>query len=503
MVAASSAMMGTGPEPMADDTPLPELLRQPVERAARDVAMRLLEQTEREQHRLGHADDPEGLHDFRVAVRRLRSWLRTYKEPLRGSVSGKQRDVLRGVAQASNSGRDAEVHIEWLRARAEFFGRSRRGGAEWLIERLQSTQRAAVDSLRKAVEGDFAPLRQTLARRLEVYSQRVRPAAREATFAAATAWRLREQTRRLRDRIKAIRGTGDADAAHTARIAAKHLRYLLEQVAAEVEAGESLVARLKDLQDVLGAHHDAHVFGAEVAQALAAAAAEHAAELRSSVPKGGARWFNIRRTARDQITPGLLAIATRLRAVADESFASFAAAWEGTAAATFWEEVGRAADSLQARGGAPEEIERKYLLAALPDSAKAAPPLTIEQGYLPGTLLLERLRRVKDRNSTRFYRTVKVGTGMVRTEIEEETTRAVFDRMWPLTEGRRLQKRRHRVREGDLTWEIDDFADRKLVLAEVELPDRNTDVVIPKWLRAHVVRDVTDEEEYKNASLAR
>lgn len=488
---------------MVDDTPLPELLRQPVERAARDVAMRLLEQTEKERRRLGRADDPEALHDFRVAVRRLRSWLRTYKEPLRGSVSGKHRDVLRTVAHATNSGRDAEVHVEWLRARPEFFRRRRREGAEWLIERLQSTQRAAADSLRDAMEDDFAPLRRTLAQRLEVYSRRVRLAAPEATFAAATAEHLRDQTRGLRARIEAVRGPGDQDRVHLARIAAKHLRYLLEQVAAEVEAGEAMIARLKGLQDVLGALHDAHVFGAEVAQAMVAAAAEQAGRLSSTVLEGDARRRNVRRADRDQMKPGLLTIARRLRATADESFASFAAAWEGAAAATFWEETERAADSLRTRGGAPEEIERKYLLAALPDSVKGTPPLVVEQGYLPGKHLVERLRRVKDRSSTRFYRTVKVGAGMVRTEIEEETTRAVFDRMWPLTKGRRLKKRRHRVRVGDLTWEIDDFADRKLVLAEVELPDRDTDVAIPKWLRPHVVRDVTEEEEYQNVRLAR
>jgi hypothetical protein len=43
---------------------------------------------------------------------------------------------------------------------------------------------------------------------------------------------------------------------------------------------------------------------------------------------------------------------------------------------------------------------------------------------------------VHDNGSTRFYRTAKVGTGLVRTEIEEETTRAVFDRTWPLTKGK-------------------------------------------------------------------
>src|SRR5258708_4565997 len=123
------AMMERRPaSAMADDTLVAELLKQPVDRAAREVALGLLEQADEAGKRLDHPDDPEALHDFRVAVRRLRSWLRAYKEPLRGSVSGKHRDVLRAVAHATNAGRDAEVHVEWLRARAEFFRGRRRGG---------------------------------------------------------------------------------------------------------------------------------------------------------------------------------------------------------------------------------------------------------------------------------------------------------------------------------------------------------------------------------------
>jgi CHAD domain-containing protein/CYTH domain-containing protein len=488
---------------MADDIPLPELLQQPVERAAREVALRLLEVADHERRRLGQAGDPEALHDFRVAVRRLRSWLKTFKDPLRGSVAKKHRAVLRAVAHATNRGRDAEVHVEWLRAHPEFHRRRRRAGTEWLIDRLQSAQQVEATSLRETVEAEFPPLRRTLDRRLQVYPRRVRFPAPEATFAAATGERVAEQARDLRARIEAVGGPADAEAAHRARIAAKHLRYLLEQVVPEVDGAGSMIARLKDLQDVLGALHDAHVFGAEVAQAMVAVAAEHAGRLSSTVLEGDARRRNVRRAARDPLKPGLLAIARRLRATTDESFAAFANTWGGDAAAPFWAESERAADSLRKRGGAAEEIERKYLLAALPDSVKSTPALLVEQGYLPGKHLVERLRRVKDENSTRFYRTIKLGTGLVRTEIEEETTRAVFDRMWPLTKGRRLKKRRHRARDGDLTWEIDDFADRELVLAEVELPDRKTQVEIPKWLRPHVVRDVTDEEEYQNTRLAR
>jgi CYTH domain-containing protein len=56
---------------------------------------------------------------------------------------------------------------------------------------------------------------------------------------------------------------------------------------------------------------------------------------------------------------------------------------------------------------------------------------------------------------------------------------------------------------GTLTWEIDEFTDRKLVLAEVELPTRDAAVEIPEWLQPHLVREVTEDEEYENARLGR
>ncbi len=126
----------------------------------------------------------------------------------------------------------------------------------------------------------------------------------------------------------------------------------------------------------------------------------------------------------------------------------------------------------------------------------------IVQGYLPGTRLIERLRRVRTGDTERFYRTVKSGTGMVRTEIEEECTREVFEALWPLTEGRRVAKRRHVVAEGSLHWEIDEFTDRELVLAEIELPSADITAEFPAWLLSVVERDVTGDGAYVNSTLA-
>jgi hypothetical protein len=59
--------------------------------------------------------DPEALHDFRVAIRRLRSCIRAYRTELQGSVSKQMQRRLRKLTLATNAGRDAEVHLNRLR----------------------------------------------------------------------------------------------------------------------------------------------------------------------------------------------------------------------------------------------------------------------------------------------------------------------------------------------------------------------------------------------------
>lgn len=149
------------------------------------------------------------------------------------------------------------------------------------------------------------------------------------------------------------------------------------------------------------------------------------------------------------------------------------------------------------------EIERKYLLTAVPSRVAGCAVLEVEQGYLPGVLIKERIRRTTQGTTVRWYRTLKNGFGLVREEIEEETTARVFDAMWPLTEGRRVRKRRYLVPEGSLLWEVDEFLDQDLVLAEVELPSPEIIPPIPDWLRPVLVAEVTGDRAYANSILAR
>ncbi len=150
------------------------------------------------------------------------------------------------------------------------------------------------------------------------------------------------------------------------------------------------------------------------------------------------------------------------------------------------------------------EVERKYLLTGMPPHARSGRKRVIRQGYIPGQKLQERLREVTEPDgSMRCFRTVKLGRGVSRLEVEEETPHALFERMWPLTEGARLEKTRWVVEDGGVVWEVDEFTDRDLVLAEVELGSADEEVTFPEWLRPYVVREVTEEDAYVNLRLAR
>jgi adenylate cyclase len=150
------------------------------------------------------------------------------------------------------------------------------------------------------------------------------------------------------------------------------------------------------------------------------------------------------------------------------------------------------------------EIERKYLLRGLPRMPAADDVLEVDQGYIPGVNVRERVRRQTSRSgTTRYFRTIKMGAGVERTELEDETDERTFNQMWPLTEGRRVRKRRHLVRNGTDVWEIDEFLDRTLVLAELELEHADEAITMPDWLRAVLEREVTNEPNYTNRSLAR
>jgi CYTH domain-containing protein len=112
------------------------------------------------------------------------------------------------------------------------------------------------------------------------------------------------------------------------------------------------------------------------------------------------------------------------------------------------------------------------------------------------------VRRIRDGDSTTYLRTIKSGRGLVRREVEEEMDEELFRRMWPLTRGLRISKRRYSFRDGEYVWTVDRFLDRDLILAEVELESADDEVEPPEWLSRYIEREVTGLAGYQNVHLA-
>src|SRR5215212_2490990 len=262
----------------APDTPLLPL---PTKRAARAIALGWLGEATEAAERLAAGEDPEALHDYRVALRRLRSCLRAHAEVLDESVPKKAARRLRAVARATGVSRDAEVHLAWLREQLAGLRPHRRVGAQWLIDRTEREKADADAELLRETADDFARVRHTLERALASYTTTARldASSDEPPYAELASRLIEEHAAELERHLAAVSSPADRDQAHEARIAGKRLRYLLEPLGDELDGVAPVLNRLKVLQDALGELHDTHVFCEEITEAMAKAAAEHARRL--------------------------------------------------------------------------------------------------------------------------------------------------------------------------------------------------------------------------------
>ena len=157
----------------------------------------------------------------------------------------------------------------------------------------------------------------------------------------------------------------------------------------------------------------------------------------------------------------------------------------------------------------PLEIERKYLieypnvkwLTAQPNCRK----VEIIQTYLKSDTEEEvRVRQRGENGHYTYYQTSKrTINGLKRVEVERRLTQGEYLRllMNADTERRQIRKTRYCLLYENQYFEIDiyPFWNDKAI-AEIELSDEAQKVVFPKELK--VIREVTDDPNYKNAALA-
>lgn len=145
------------------------------------------------------------------------------------------------------------------------------------------------------------------------------------------------------------------------------------------------------------------------------------------------------------------------------------------------------------------EIERKFLVSALPDALSSYPCRVIEQGYL-NTEPVIRIRRDNDK----YELTYKSRGLMTREEYNLPLTKEAYEHLLPKTDGCLIKKKRYMIPYNDtLTIELDIFEENlaPLILAEVEFPDETAAGTFtpPEWFG----EDVTFSGKYQNSTLSK
>jgi adenylate cyclase len=146
------------------------------------------------------------------------------------------------------------------------------------------------------------------------------------------------------------------------------------------------------------------------------------------------------------------------------------------------------------------EIERKFLVVDVPPEAMSGPGVGLRQGYLAEDGDVEVRIRISDGGAVL---TVKAGQGMVRTEVEVPLEAAAAETLWVHTEGRRIEKVRHRVPVEGAVADLDIYAGALDGLATVEVEFASEAeahaFAPPPWFSA----ELTGDKRWGNAALAK
>ena len=283
-------------EPRRRSTLPDDLLFRSDEEAARRLALKALAAARAAERRLDDRTDPEALHDFRVAIRRLRSLLRAYRPQLESSVRKKDRSRLRKLQRTTGGGREADVALEWLTKQQRDLAPEHLTGLNWLSASLLARRRECAQALDAEVREAFKRTAERLEERLAIMrsEQNLLAERPHVSFARTLANLTEAHATDLLVQLGQIARMDDAAALHEARIMSKRLRYLLEPIRAYVAEAQPIVKKTKRLQDVLGDLNDVHVLMGEIDGAFEDALAQKASRIKESLGRG-----DIERARRD------------------------------------------------------------------------------------------------------------------------------------------------------------------------------------------------------------
>ena len=216
--------------------------------------------------------DAEFLHDFRVAVRRARSFLGQLRDVFEPAPAAELRKSLSRLGRSTNALRDLDVYLEHRKEYQALLSDPLAGDLTPLFDHgaraRAAVQREVTAVMRSAAYGDALERWRTC-----VEEEAGLPPGRYGSepLAEVVGARVARKCRTVLEQGYAIPENADPDALHSLRIECKQLRYLTEILAELSPEVRGVVSRLKKLQDALGRIQDLTVHEArtgEFARAL-------------------------------------------------------------------------------------------------------------------------------------------------------------------------------------------------------------------------------------------
>ena len=209
--------------------------------------------------RLG--DDIEHVHKARVATRRLRSDLRTFRPILDRDWANKTREELKLAAAALGEVRDADVLLEELRKQAAGLPETDAAAAEAMLGEVSGERNKANERLLAVLDSD-----RYLVLLNELAAAATDPPLDRSAFEPDAAARsalpqlVRKPWKRLRETVRGLQDPPPDEGLHLVRKRGKAVRYAAEAAAPVIgKPAQKLAAAMENLQEVLGSLHDAVV----------------------------------------------------------------------------------------------------------------------------------------------------------------------------------------------------------------------------------------------------
>ena len=146
------------------------------------------------------------------------------------------------------------------------------------------------------------------------------------------------------------------------------------------------------------------------------------------------------------------------------------------------------------------EIERKFLVKEIPEALQPDKVEDIQQGYL---LVAADHSEIRVRKKGKgHYLTLKKPADEYRTEVEIEIDPGQFNKLWPHTRGKRVEKNRATYPHDGHLLEVDTYKGKNegLITVDVEFDTKtkSSEFSPPDWFG----EEITDNEKYRNQNLA-